>query len=252
MFVKISSITALLAAASAHMAMVKPCTRYTPRGENCPALPAGASFDYSLNSPLGMSEPLCKHTTPYDTPVETWTAGQSITVKFDPNGGAAHGGGHCQFSLSYDGGKTFVVVHEELKYCFVGGPTNTNTASVLSYTFNLPSGLPSFDKAVFAWSWVNAVGNREFYMNCADVAIKGSGSSYTGKEMTIANHDGYPTIEEFHGNYDTGLEHYKNAKQITVTGKDSSGSGTDLANSKSAGATSSAPAATPAAAATTS
>ncbi|KAJ1950730.1 hypothetical protein EC988_004280 [Linderina pennispora] len=230
------------------MAMVKPCTRYTPHGENCPSLPAGASFDYSLNSPLGMSEPLCKHTTPYDTPVETWTAGQSVTVKFDPAGGAAHGGGHCQFSLSYDGGKTFVVVHEELKYCFVGGPTTANTASVRSYTFNLPSELPSSDKAVFAWSWVNAIGNREFYMNCADVAIKGSGSSYTGKEMTIANHDGYPTIPEFGSNYDTGLEHYKNAKQITVNGSGSSAgqaaSKAGSSSSSAAGATSSVPATT--------
>ncbi|KAI8318880.1 hypothetical protein GQ54DRAFT_248666, partial [Martensiomyces pterosporus] len=206
----------LIASASAHMAMIKPCTRYTPHGENCPAVPAGQSLDYSLNSPLGADEPLCKYTTPYATPVETWTAGQSVTVKFDPNGGAAHGGGHCQFSLSYDGGKTFVVVHEELKYCFFNGPASGNAAQVMSYTFNLPSNVPSSDKAVFAWSWVNAIGNREFYMNCADVAIKGSSGSYTGKQMTIANHNGYPTIPEFNGNYDTGLEYYTGAKQITV------------------------------------
>ncbi|KAJ1943377.1 hypothetical protein FBU59_002929 [Linderina macrospora] len=91
----------------------------------------------------------------------------------------------------------------------------------MSYTFNLPTNLPSSDKAVFQWSWVNAIGNREFYSNCADVAIKGTSTSFTGKALTIANHDGYPTIPEFNGNYDTGLEHYKNAKQITVTGNGS-------------------------------
>ncbi|KAJ2746912.1 hypothetical protein GGI20_000991 [Coemansia sp. BCRC 34301] len=217
MLFKISSVAALVASVSAHMAMISPCTRYTPHNPKCPSLPAGASFDYNLKNPLGMSEPLCKHTTPYATPVETWTAGQSVSVQFE-QGGAAHGGGHCEFSLSYDGGKTFVVIHQELKYCFYGGPNNGNAGSILSYTFKLPANVPASDKAVFAWSWVNAIGNREFYMNCADVAIKSSSASFTGKQMTIANHDGYPTIPEFNGNYDTGLQYYSGAPQITVTG----------------------------------
>ncbi|KAJ2706840.1 hypothetical protein FB645_001288 [Coemansia sp. IMI 203386] len=226
LFQKSIALASLISAAFAHMAMVKPCSRYTPHGD-CPALPAGQSLDYSLNSPLGNDAPLCKHTVPYDTPVESWTAGQEITVEFDSNGGAAHGGGHCQFSISYDEGKTFAVVHEVLKYCFVNGPTSSNTPEVLSYTFNLPEDLPSSDKAVFAWSWVNAMGNREFYMNCADVAIEGTSDSYTGKEMTIANHDGFETIPEFKNDYDTGLDLYNNAKQITVS---SSGSNNEDQN----------------------
>ncbi|KAI8318882.1 hypothetical protein GQ54DRAFT_299788 [Martensiomyces pterosporus] len=224
MFFKITSVAALIATVSAHMDMISPCPRYSNHGENCPALPAGASINYSMSSPLGASEPLCKFTTPYATPSATWSAGQSITVKFAP-GGAAHGGGHCQFSLSYDNGKTFVVVHEELEHCFFSGPGNGNAADVRQYTFNLPANLPGSDKAVFAWTWTNAVGNREFYMNCADVAIKGSSGSYTGKEMTIANHDGYPTIPEFGGNPKTGLDIYAKAKQITVTGSGGSSGG---------------------------
>ncbi|KAJ2776111.1 hypothetical protein H4R18_005842 [Coemansia javaensis] len=212
----IAAWIALGTLAAAHMAMVKPCTRYTPRGDNCPSLPPGQQLDYSLNAPLARNAPLCKHTVPYSTPVANWTAGQTIQVAFDRVGAAAHGGGHCQFSVSYDGGKTFAVVHEVLKHCFFNGPSTGNTPAVLSYTFSLPSNLPSSDKAVFAWSWVNAIGVREFYMNCADVAIRGSGSSYTGKQMVVANIDGYPEIEEFGGNYDTGLEYYKNAKSVTV------------------------------------
>ncbi|KAJ1642560.1 hypothetical protein J3B02_005097, partial [Coemansia erecta] len=177
-----------------------------------------------MNSPinsmtLGGTMPLCRHTTPYATPSATWTAGQSVTIKFSPHA-AAHSGGHCEFSISYDNGKTFAVIHQELRYCFLGSKpaSTTNTATILSYTFDLPADLPSSDKAVFAWTWVNASGNREFYMNCADVAIKGgSSSSYTGKEMTIANYPGYPTIPEFVQDYDTGLQYYTNAKQITVS-----------------------------------
>ncbi|KAJ2234855.1 hypothetical protein IWW45_003075 [Coemansia sp. RSA 485] len=196
--------------ASAHLDMISPCPRYSPRGVNCPAVPSGQSLDYSMSSPLGYNEPLCKHTTPFPTPSATWTAGQSVTVKLAP-GGAPHGGGHCQFSISYDGGNTFVVLYQVLKQCFGADQGQRD------FTFTLPSNLPSSDKAVFAWTWVNAVGNREFYMNCADVAIKGSGpGSFTGKQMTIANHQGYPTIPEFSGNYDTGVQYYNDAKSITV------------------------------------
>ncbi|KAJ2672601.1 hypothetical protein IWW42_002755 [Coemansia sp. RSA 1085] len=189
--------------------MISPCPRYSPTGKDCPKLPPGESLDYSMSSPLGYNEPLCKHTTPWPTPAAEWTAGQSVTVKLAP-GGAPHGGGHCQFSLSYDGGKTFVVLHEILGKCF------GQDDSQRDFTFTLPSGLPSSEKAVFAWTWVNAIGNREFYMNCADISIKGSGSSYTGKEMVIANHQGYPNIPEFSGNYQTGVDLYKSAKDITV------------------------------------
>ncbi|KAI9505316.1 hypothetical protein GGI25_003641 [Coemansia spiralis] len=227
MFFKLYAISAILAASvSAHMDIVKPCPRFGP---NCidkpPALPAGASWDYDIRSPIPSDGILCKSNTPWPSPVETWTAGQSITVSFE-QGGAAHGGGHCQFSISYDNGQTFAVIHEVLQYCFFNGPSNGNSAEVLSYTFNLPSNLPSSDKAVFAWSWVNAIGNREFYMNCADVAIQGgSSTSYTGKQITIANHNGYPTIPEFSGDYTTGLKYYNNAPMITVKADGSSSVG---------------------------
>ncbi|KAJ2372927.1 hypothetical protein IW150_003874 [Coemansia sp. RSA 2607] len=202
-------VVSFVGAVSAHMAMISPCPRYSPNGVNCPALPGGQSLDYSMSSPLGANEPLCKHTVPFPTPCATWTAGQQVSVQFAP-GGAPHGGGHCQFSLSFDGGNTFVVVYEVLEHCF--GADNGQR----DFSFTLPSTLPSSDKAVFAWTWVNAIGNREFYMNCADVAIKGGSGTYTGKQMTIANHAGYPTIPEFSGNYATGLDLYKNAKQMTV------------------------------------
>ncbi|KAJ1719565.1 hypothetical protein LPJ61_006286, partial [Coemansia biformis] len=179
-------------------------------GKDCPQLPPGQQLDYSINSPIGNAGndspmPLCKYSTPWPTPAAKWAAGQSITVSFVP-GGISHSGGHCEFSMSYDGGKTFAVIHQELRYCFVGSKPSgtTNVVTQSSYTFNLPKDLPSSDKAIFAWSWVNASGNREFYMNCADVAISGTSKSYTGKEMTIANYKGYPTIPEFAGNYDTG------------------------------------------------
>ncbi|KAI7833999.1 hypothetical protein BX661DRAFT_195776 [Kickxella alabastrina] len=205
----LASICALVGISMAHMDMISPCPRYSPRGINCPALPSGQLLDYSMSTPLGYNAPLCKHTVPFPTPSATWTAGQVVTVRMAP-GGAPHSGGHCQFSLSYDGGRTFVVVYEVLRLCF--GPDNSQRA----FTFTLPANLPSSNKAVFAWTWVNAVGNREFYMNCADVAIRGRALSYTGQQMVIANHAGYPTIPEFNGNFATGISLYSAAPNITV------------------------------------
>ncbi|KAJ1936809.1 hypothetical protein EC988_008085, partial [Linderina pennispora] len=164
-------------------------------------------------------------------------------------GGATHSGGHCEFSLSYDGGKTFVVVHQALKYCFfTGAPSAGGVDTVRSYTINLPANLPGTDRAVFAWTWVNAAGNREFYNGCGDIAIKGSAGSYTGKKVTIANYGpGYPVIPEFLGNYNTGLEYYTtNTTAVTVTGPGyNGGSGTTTSpaatTTTSAAPTSSAP-----------
>ncbi|KAJ2713062.1 hypothetical protein H4R19_002436 [Coemansia spiralis] len=224
MMLKLATIAALVASAAAHMAMNNPCPRHSRNCAVVPPLPDYVSdYDNDIKSPISSIQkpealqPLCKRTQPWANPVASWTAGQSVTVGFQ-SGGAAHSGGHCQFSLSYDGGKTFAVVHEELQHCFFTSPTRTNQGNVLQYTFNLPADLPSSDKAVFAWTWVNASGNREFYMNCADVAVKGTSKSFTGKKMTIANYPGFPTIPEFNGNYDTGLEFYKNQPMITISG----------------------------------
>jgi hypothetical protein len=64
-------------------------------------------------------------------------------------GSATHGGGSCQFSLSYDGGNTWAVIHSIIGGC----PLNS------AYTFSVPSGVPS-GNALFSWSWFNKVGNR--------------------------------------------------------------------------------------------
>ncbi|KAJ2805153.1 hypothetical protein H4R20_002203 [Coemansia guatemalensis] len=218
---------ALAASANGHVSLKSPCVRYTPFCDSCPELPSGQSLDQNINAPIGthdsISQPLCKYTTPYSRPAVEWTAGTTVDIEFRDHA-AVHGGGHCQFALSYDGGKTFVVIHDELKYCFVGGPSSSNTATQLSYSIPLPADLPSGDKVVFAWAWNNAIGNREFYMNCADVAIKGSGTSFSGPEMLVANYGpDSPYIPEFNGDYETAMDLYNARKTITVNGSGGGG-----------------------------
>ncbi|KAJ2512963.1 hypothetical protein GGI11_004566 [Coemansia sp. RSA 2049] len=163
------------------------------------------------------SDVICKSNTPWPNPVATWTAGQSVTVEF-AKGGTAHNGGHAQFSVSYDNGKTFAVVYEVLEHAFYNKNTYSDTPEVLKYTFTLPTDLPSSDKAVFAWSWVSpkADGSTSFYMNCADVEIKGSSSkSYTGRKTVIADVKGYPTIAAPGSGFTWGLDYYNSAPNVT-------------------------------------
>lgn len=93
--------------------------------------------------------------------------------------GATHGGGSCQLSLSYDNGATFKVIKSMEGGCPLK-PT---------WDFDIPANAPG-GHALFAWTWFNLVGNREMYMNCAQVQINGgSGSNFasTHPDMFVAN-----------------------------------------------------------------
>ncbi|KAJ2534901.1 hypothetical protein IWW35_006860, partial [Coemansia sp. RSA 1878] len=155
---------------------------------------------------------------PWPQPVASWTAGQPVTVGFQADG-AAHGGGHCQFAISYDNGKTAAIVHKVMEHCFFNDPLDSNTAEVLEYTFMLPANVPASSNAQFIWIWTNAVGYRELYTGIADITITNSGgsNSYTGKSAIYPNHAGYDTIPAFNGDYTTGLSLYDNAPNVTIT-----------------------------------
>ncbi|GAB7357482.1 hypothetical protein MBLNU459_g0018t1 [Dothideomycetes sp. NU459] len=125
------------------------------------------NIDYSMTSPLladGSNFP-CKgyQNDRPATPVVTYTAGHKYNMTLA--GSATHGGGSCQLSLSYDNGATFRVIQS-----MIGGCPLSST-----YNFTIPSYVPS-GEAIFAWTWQNMVGNREYYMNCAEVTIQSSAS----------------------------------------------------------------------------
>lgn len=117
--------------------------------------------DYSYTSPLdkeGKDFPCKGYADDPVRPVAEYVAGQQYTMK--TVGGAVHGGGSCQLSLSYDK-KKFTVIKSIEGGCPLAG----------SYTFTIPMDAPS-GEALFAWTWFNRIGNREMYMNCAWVTIK--------------------------------------------------------------------------------
>ncbi|KAI1471235.1 uncharacterized protein F4812DRAFT_171007 [Daldinia caldariorum] len=174
----VSFLVAALAAgtATAHMNMKDPPPLAYKGNPNA----KDPNIDYSITSPLsGASQFPCKGYlkllgTPEGASVKTYAPGGQYTMSVE--GGAYHNGGSCQLSLSYDQGKTFKVIKS-----FIG---NCPTASGGTFGFDVPADAPEGDEVVFAWTWVNNTGNREFYMSCAVVSIKAGGAK---RELPAAN-----------------------------------------------------------------
>jgi hypothetical protein len=180
----------LTPSAYAHMSMRYPAPR---RSKFLPGIPE-SSVDYSMTAPLdanGSNFP-CKQYPKSNLLGANLTAGDTVNVQMD--GVTFHRGGHCQFSISYNG-IDFVAIHTVMKTCFVG--------TGLSINVQVPASAPACESCVFAWSWVNAAGNREFYMNCADVSIRNPSPSngLNGPRMVVANLPGYPEVYLCHTNY---------------------------------------------------
>ncbi|KKK25191.1 hypothetical protein ARAM_001032 [Aspergillus rambellii] len=170
---------ALLAShAYGHIQMAKPYPIRSPLNKN-----ATGEKDYSYTNPLatdGSNFP-CKgyHNDAFNS-VASYSPGQSYDLELE--GSATHGGGSCQVSLSYDKGKTFQVIHSMLGGC----PLQS------SYKFTVPADAPS-GEALLAWSWFNKVGNREMYMNCAQVTVGGSSQRQEGF-ASISRRDAFSSL----------------------------------------------------------
>jgi hypothetical protein len=141
---------------SGHMQMSKPFPIRSPLNEK------NVKKDYSYKGPLSTSgsDYPCKGYAddPFHS-VATYTPGHEYEIELE--GRVTHGGGSCQISLSYNKGKTFHVIHSILGECPIAK----------SYKFKIPTGAPP-GHALLAWTWFNKIGNREMYMNCAQITIR--------------------------------------------------------------------------------
>ncbi|KAI1343899.1 hypothetical protein F5Y15DRAFT_426463 [Xylariaceae sp. FL0016] len=164
-----SSMLAMLAAGSAmaHMNMKDPAPLEYKGNPNAKE----PDIDYSITSPITAAQYPCKGYlklmgTDEGASVKTYAPGEQSTMSVE--GGASHNGGSCQLSLSYDKGTKFTVIKS-----FIG---NCPTSGGGTFDFTIPDDAPEGDDVVFAWTWVNNTGNREFYMSCAVVSIKSGGA----------------------------------------------------------------------------
>lgn len=195
------SLVSVLSVTMAHMAMTEPAPRRSP---NHSGYRGGSSVDYDMTSPLGGSRKFPCRGAPKGPKAKTYTAGQPIKTHI--GGSAKHGGGHCQFSMTYDD-NTFVVLKTIYGTCLMDS---------VNYEIPLPKDAPN-GNVTLAWSWFNKVGNREFYMNCADIEITG-GSDYgafTGKKMVVANWPGHPTLPEGFAN-DYGKDMFESQPILSI------------------------------------
>ncbi|KAK6352459.1 hypothetical protein TWF730_009285 [Orbilia blumenaviensis] len=183
----IAAAAAFLPLVSAHVKMTKPGP-YTINTDNAPLDPSGANFPCKFPGGIGSRE----------SPKTTFTPGVAGT--FELTGGATHGGGSCQISITYDNPPTkdsvFKVVQSYEGGCPVVASGNLGGDAGMALPVlpvDLPEGLKA-GEAVFVWTWFNRVGNREMYMNCAPITIGGSGSSDSTfnslPDMFVANING--------------------------------------------------------------
>ncbi|KAG0005032.1 60S ribosomal protein L43 [Modicella reniformis] len=165
----------------AHVSLKYPCIRKSPHAP----CPKASEPDYDINAPIGTKDnptfPICKHPN-VRTKRTGVKAGQNLQTTYHI--GANHGGGHCQWALSYDEGKSWVVIKTLIRQCL----KNSSNGGTYTIPVNIPRTAPNGD-AVFMWLWNNAVGNRELYSNCADITISGSnGGPLKGVVPLIANY----------------------------------------------------------------
>ncbi|KAI9208619.1 uncharacterized protein BJ171DRAFT_211097 [Polychytrium aggregatum] len=176
---KFLSLALLASSAAAHMVMSYP----PPRGSK-----SSPPIDYDLNAPLGDGKPFPCGGKKASKVTATLHAGTHLNSSLlDAPGANFHDGGHCQFAVSYDE-KNWVVLATVIRECL--------RQDGLNYDIPIPIDIPQADRATFAWTWINAEGNREYYMNCADVKIVSNSNSFSGPELFVANLPGYPTIPE--------------------------------------------------------
>ncbi|KAB8078714.1 hypothetical protein BDV29DRAFT_166056 [Aspergillus leporis] len=175
----------LVTSVSAHMQMSKPFPIRSPLNSA-----GSAQKDYSYTNPLstsGSDYPCKGYANDEFNSVATYNQGEEYEMELQ--GSATHGGGSCQIGLSYDKGKTIRVIHSILGGCPIPK----------KYNFKIPSDAPN-GEALLAWTWFNKVGNREMYMNCAQVTIGGSGKREKPKTSTtkapITRRDGFDSLPE--------------------------------------------------------
>ncbi|KAF2461036.1 hypothetical protein BDY21DRAFT_279514, partial [Lineolata rhizophorae] len=165
LIVAAGAIAALSPLAHGHMVMHSP-------------VPYGV--DSLNNSPLAGGDFPCKQRPGvYEiSTMNDMAVGEEQELSF--MGGATHGGGSCQVSVTLDQEptpeSTWKVVHSIIGGCPTADSGNAgddpNAIVGNPFRFSLPEGMPN-GQYTLAWTWFNKIGNREMYMNCAPITVTG-------------------------------------------------------------------------------
>ena len=184
------------------------------------ATPAPYGEDTLTNAPLdasGSDFPCKQRPGVYADAKSTATMpiGAKQTLSFI--GGATHGGGSCQISLTKDLQPTkdsvFQVIHSIEGGCPTSSPGNigddANAPDPTTFDYSIPQGIAP-GKYTLAWTWFNKIGNREMYMNCAPIVVSGGGS-----KRSVDDSEAY-TPDEHEPSYNETAEFALAARDATV------------------------------------
>ncbi|KAF9740664.1 hypothetical protein PMIN06_012616 [Paraphaeosphaeria minitans] len=166
------AILSMAPVVQSHMVMASPKPFGSP--DNSPLDPSGSNYPCKMTSATAGAGPM-----------NDFAVGSKQQLSF--TGSAVHGGGSCQISVTTDKNPTkdsvFKVIHS-----IEGGCPGVNGPA--TFDFTVPDALPDGD-LVMAWTWFNHIGNREMYMNCANIQVSGGASDNSKLEklpdMAIAN-----------------------------------------------------------------
>ncbi|KAL2843142.1 hypothetical protein BJY01DRAFT_197375 [Aspergillus pseudoustus] len=184
----LAAITMLgISLVDAHMLLVNPVPYAFESMNNSPILEDGSDFP-------------CR-TTDYTVTQENILAkGQTHQLEFE--GGATHGGGSCQISITSDRAPTkdsdWSVIKSIEGGCMDTSEGSTNIGSdasakaAFSPSFTIPDSFAD-GKYTLAWTWFNRIGNREMYMNCAPITITGS-STKRSEVTALQKREEFPAL----------------------------------------------------------
>ncbi|CAK1366109.1 unnamed protein product [Cercospora beticola] len=157
----------LFPSVNAHMVITSPIPYGVDSLNNSPLEPDGSDFPCKQRS--GVYDISQVNQIPVGVP-------QKLSFK----GGATHGGGSCQLSVTMDKAPTkdskWKVIHTILGGCPNGEVGNANGSPDYTgnptFEYSMPKGMPN-GQYTLAWTWFNKIGNREMYMNCAPIEVTG-------------------------------------------------------------------------------
>ncbi len=176
-----SALAFLSSFANGHMIMNSPVPYGKSSLNNSPlnnAAPGTSGSDFPCKQRSGV----------YDiTTMNNMPVGVPQVLSF--TGGATHGGGSCQVSVTTDKepnvNSQWKVIHSIVSGCpsnstgnLSGDPKGGGAAT---FEFSIPKGMANGEYSL-AWTWFNKIGNREMYMNCAPITVTGGAS-----DMSVFN-----------------------------------------------------------------
>ncbi|TLD33333.1 hypothetical protein PspLS_00138 [Pyricularia sp. CBS 133598] len=164
----VASLMAFASLANAHMMMAMP--KPFPGTISSPVQDLGANY-------------ICQGKLSGGSPLELKIGSKNNKITFA--GTAVHGGGSCQVAITYKEKPTatdFRVITSFHGGCpMENGNENLMPADAAKpldsgLTYDIPEGIPG-GNAILAWTWINKIGNREFYMQCAPIKLTGTPGS---------------------------------------------------------------------------